>query len=356
LIELSWQKRQPLVDLFVRYLFRDINCQQLKKRVRKHLELVQAWGQSKGLEPFPALKVAEALDNVTNVGYLLQNLKLWLLACADQGKTTGAESLRIKYRIEDQDKHLGSMLSDRTWKRIRQLARKYGVKSLRKLDRLVSDIAQQTDAWTGKFLNRKLLFIMRSQKIPLQDFKHELLVHGMRALYLMLPMFDNTLHALNIVKRAIRQRGLNLIQHYTTQKRATLMRHGDGFYSNTVSLESFVKDDHDHPLEYLPLGNVINKDALIDIDHFYGRLKSSRQRKLVRLLLGLPSRNFTRYLEEHRLLTQQDSMPTDKFLHHCFDYLGVSKTKGMRFIQHMQQHFADYALAKSAAPGNDILM
>lgn len=320
--------RKQTVDLVVQYLFRVINYKKLKNEANKLVK---------------GLKTSKLLEVVTHNGYILKHIKLWLFHCAKRGKGTNSVSLRREFHIKEVDRNLGSMLGPKTWAYLAKLGRKYKGMSLTELEKVTSNIAIETSVYIRKFLNKKLLFIMRSQKIKLQDLENEVLYKGLRGLYLMLPRVESNLHATNIVKRTLKQRGLNLIQHYTTQKRATLIQNEDktGFHSNTISLSAYTSGENENVLSTLGLESG-KSDLSFDVQRFCSTITSTKKKRFVNILMGGQDIDFDAYLKKERLITKYDELPVHKFLEVCFDFLDVSTTKGWKFVQDMQQYFVGY--------------
>lgn len=324
--------RKVCVDLIIQYLFRLNNYKTLSKGLREQLEEVN---------------VATLLDHVTNKGYITKNIKMWLYAGAADQKDTRSIYMTRKFKIEKQDQNLGSMLSTKTERHLKKLARKYPAISLEDMDEILLAVRMATHVWCRKFLNKKTLFIMRSEKMTLQDMHNEILYKGFRGLYLMYPMFKSPLHAVNIAKRTMRNQGLNLIQSYTTQKRGKVIRSEDKvtFYSNTVSLSSY--EPREGETDSVRAGSsqdIKNSDLHIDVKQFALGLRDKKKQMFVGLLMGIENQGFYDYLKKQKLLRKYDELPQAKFIDVCLDYLGVDRDKGYRFLHQMKQHFGGYSL------------
>lgn len=317
--------RRKAVDYVVRYLFRDLNAKTFKARL-KQLD--------------PDANVVGLFEHMSNDGYLIKNVKLWLLAVAE-AKTTGKSvRLRRDFAIHDSDATIWDHLTVKARTVLRRAGRHSDIAciSLAEMDALLVKIERSTHVWSRKFINRKMRFIMNAQHIKVNEIHSDLLCKAIRGLYLTWPFVDNELHAENVVKRTIRNQGLNFIDSCTTKKRQTVMKSEDNsgtFYSNTFSIDSMLPNtETDSGLIYEDQ----DRDLRVDVRRYMSQLCEKR-RTFCQLLMGYDVPEFYAWLATNN----RKFVRANKFLQTCCEFLDVPVPKAEEFLGQMRQHFAAYS-------------
>lgn len=209
--------KAQLCSSVLKYSFRAITASELGRTLRfAH-------------EEFSPKKVRLAL--LSN-GAILKNVKLFTYASASY---KGIPSDIFGVSPRDEKIILHRLEHDYTFhKFLRGLIRK-GYKPLtpKKMDRLVQDVVAGPDftSYIGKFVNKKLSFIVKSNGIKPLDITQDLCSWGTYALYRAYPRFESFLHALNIAKQAAHNRGINLIMENKSQSRERFQKNTDGTFS-----------------------------------------------------------------------------------------------------------------------------
>ena len=118
-------------------------------------------------------------------------------------------------------------------KTLRQYQRQgYSWLSNKQMGLLVERMRKENDAYTGKFSNAKLRFIMNMESKTLDDMKQELFGYALYSVYRAYPRYESFLHVVNIGKQAVHNRGINLIMEATAKSRTSLVRNPDGTFTS----------------------------------------------------------------------------------------------------------------------------
>jgi hypothetical protein len=94
--------------------------------------------------------------------------------------------------------------------------------NLQEYEKHCSKLIENLQVYTRRFVYMKLRFIMFSNSLEIEDITNDLLAKATEAYYASIP-FKPELHILNIMKRAIHNEGINLINYYGAAKRQRLM-------------------------------------------------------------------------------------------------------------------------------------
>lgn len=165
------------------------------------------------------------LHSIRKDGYILKNCKAYAWAF-HKARTTGERVSKLKYGIAPSDLRLLQKLN------LKHLSLGYDVWTVKDLDRIIHDTleCQAMHQHIGKFLSKKLLFLIRSYGVPREDLETEMRAWAIRAIYMTYPRFDSLLHVTNVAKAAIHNCGMNQIQHYTAPSRQRLQKTDGGVF------------------------------------------------------------------------------------------------------------------------------
>ncbi|QJT70901.1 hypothetical protein GR7B_00103 [Vibrio phage vB_VcorM_GR7B] len=256
---------------------------------------------------------------LSNRGYLLKNLKLYLLAMAHQEFKTSAHLIKWAkaYKITLEDAKLIWMLKkdNGSWKQLQKLCSKVEKPiTLREMDDLLVQVNSQLFTYTAKFAGKKLRFATLGSHLRIEDIASELRLLGIQGLMKAYPAMDNELHALNIAKRTIHNQGINLIFQYTSQRNSVLVKGDDGtFTSLKVSLDVF--DESTGPSDCSLVTSIDGSltttgDTESDLCVTYHKLLKKyrgREKKFIKLLSGTYSGSFTRWLSRNTRYTEEQN-------------------------------------------------
>ena len=306
-------------------------------------------------------------------GYLF-NIKLWLLYCWDRQILSldheKAEKVLRHFQINSDDKHLlqFAVESKALTKLMRKHCKSFKILTQTKFREQVSDVAKVVESYAARFVGKKMKFITRANGYDIHDLSAELVCHGVQAVMNMYPCIHSPLHAQNIIKQAIHNSGINIIMHYTTQSRGTLVKNADGTFSSLkVSYDGLLKERKIYEANptntdgggYATIGFGDEGDGDRDVvgdsiaAHQILDAYSGRRRRLLVLMCGELDVKFTRYLRRervirsdkdnedlyHNLSSKDDGLET--YIGHAMTYLKIPPKKGRRFLSGLRTSLGD---------------
>lgn len=101
---------------------------------------------------------------------------------------------------------------------------------LRKLNRIEHELLLELKPFIGKFISKKMAFLIKSYGLTRHDLEHELVLKGLQSLYQHYPFFESEKHVINVMKRSIHNHGIDIIYKYTRKKNNRL-ENKDGVFS-----------------------------------------------------------------------------------------------------------------------------
>lgn len=149
------------------------------------------------------------------------------------------------------------------------------------------------NAYIGRFVSKRMTFLMRSYGVERDDLEHECKLGALRSIYMRYPQFDSLLHLNNTAKTGIHNAGESQVTFYTGPARQRLQQEADGsFSSRHVSTESLSELEAPQPY----LSHI--KDYLEILAKLSDRMRPSTQRFLM-CCAGQYDAGFSAYLEEN---------------------------------------------------------
>lgn len=283
------QKKRTLV-FALRYVFGLITKAQLLK----------ALSASDGL-------VAEAL---CKNGDFLKNDKLFLYAYLKHGK---ADSASFGISFDD------ALLLSSVASYLSALDTSKPAYSLRAMDTLTQCLFSKHIAdWMGKFISKKLRFLVMSYGVSASDLKSDMLYAGILSIYKTYPQFDSPLHAINIAKRSMHNEAFRIVGYHTKACRNALYKEPDGqFQSRLIPWDALSND-----LRTNDFDRVEQEDACQSVRQLLGQVEP-KHRRFLDLALGTADRAFSDYLG----VDNDDavhSMPYKRYLNAVTRFLGLS--------------------------------
>lgn len=319
-----------LYNLVVMYLFRGVNYRAFGARLTK---------LSGGQKP----NVKAITETLTQNGKVVRCLKVWMFFVV-KNKCDAHRSavLAEQWSVVAEELSWFCNASRATLTYLKKLARQFKALTLEKLDAGIVRIVNETESWLGKFVNRKLRFVIQSQGLHRHDIENELLYKGIQGLYVMYPCVQSALHAQNVVKRVIHNQGINMIHHYTTQKIGRLLRDANGAFSaRVVALDS------------LSMRGVAAPDSCSDLSIDINRKMSNllpKQQSLLSLLCGAYSTEFTDWLVSvggYKIETNEellDRLQPARYIELALRWLNVKPATGRRFMESLRDTFMHYRI------------
>lgn len=193
------------------YLFKEMSNTEFKSKVREGKKLKAKFDTS---------------------GYVLKNCKLYAYAWHCHKLGDGEKPKNKDFHVDKKDSCILRKVK-------LTLASDWQNFSLPEFDRFLSDLfsSNELNAYVGKFINKKMRFLMNSYGDTFSELHNTLMEEGLYAIYRAYPFYESDLHALNIAKTSIHNYGHTIIRNRTAQKNQRLGSTSDGsFYQRCVDL------------------------------------------------------------------------------------------------------------------------
>lgn len=295
-------------------------------------------------------------------GYLLKNVKLWLWWCAHKKlNPEAAEAAMRSFKVLPDDWPLARILFRSKYaSAVRSLTRKHSCHDLRKFERILAGIIDnpEINTYIAKYVHRKLRFICQSGAVDLDDIQCELKYLAYFSMLMQYPKVHSLLHFENIFKGAVQKFGVNLIKHYTTQGRQSMVRLSDGTFSSLkVSLHaaegSFFQDQaaqvgsSGDPFDELEGPNHAQDDKIIA--HSLLAAAKGKRFKFLMLLTGCFNTRFTNWLiangrcqcpndELFDRCMSEDTLPD--YINDCATFLGVAPYTAHQYLNSLRKQLS----------------
>ena len=154
----------------------------------------------------------QALHLVRN-GYVLCNCKLFLYACIREGR---AVPEAFDFGVKEEDAVILRSLSSSMFVPETPCS----VWTPAKLARNERALLKKLSLYVRKFVCKKLIFAVNLPiSLNLQDMEIDLFSAGFWALRKNYPRFSSSAHAINVVKQAIHNRGIDLIRQFSDERK-----------------------------------------------------------------------------------------------------------------------------------------
>lgn len=253
-----------------KYLFRAINKFEYRKQIGDKDLAKQVWSR------------------VVNNGYVIRNCKLFSYA-VHYNRGRNLPTSPAKYEIMQDDVGL---LRSLDLSHIPEIYKPYSLFDFKNFETSILG-SKELQTNIGKFVSKKLIFLDRHFDLPRSDIQQTLNEAAIYALRKQYPYYKSDLHALNVCKTAIKNRGHGLIEYHTRFKRNELLNEKGVFQAVNVSFDSGLEEVtalsvmpvHDDPLRQ-------NLEALSDLMTKMG----PKARSFLAAASGVYDAGFTMYL------------------------------------------------------------
>lgn len=161
-------------------------------------------------------------------------------------------------------------------------------KTLKELDDYISYISSNSaKQYMGRFINKKLTFLIRSYGLSYQDIIADMSYAAIMAIYRCYPRMQNAKHAENLMKHAIHNAGLGIIMHYTKSCRNLLYKDSEGLFQHKMQEISTVGE--------IPYFDANTDNARV-IQEILAKMKKPESRLFLRIAVGQYDMLFSKYL------------------------------------------------------------
>lgn len=177
-------------------------------------------------------KAKQVWSLVADNGYVLKNCKLYAYA-VHANRNKGIPTSPAKYGILQEDV---AILRKLDLSHINTGLKAYSIFDFDNLEGSIIS-SKEMRTYIGKFISRKLIFIVRSYGVSREDIEGQLICAAMFAVRKNYPFYETDLHALNTGKTAIHNCGMGIIEFWTRDKRNALLKENGGFQAVHVSYD-----------------------------------------------------------------------------------------------------------------------
>lgn len=258
-------------------------------------------------------------NKLVKSGYFLKNCKLyfyWLL------KHNQADHKAFKVHRQDAKQlklcRRYFKLLDTSWPSL----------SLTDFDSYVNEVfSQKMSVYMGKFISKKLYFLVKSYGLSYHDIKLDMASSSMLAMYKAYPYFESKLHAINIAKCAIHNAGMGLISYYTKDCRSQLLKEKDGTFQHKLrNIET--------------VSHLSAPDCFSHIDNsleLVTTVLDQPGQKFMRLAIGQYDHGFSNYLGKDNT-DYLDSARYNTYLKKIRSYLNLSHDQVQSYLSTIKNH------------------
>lgn len=258
-------------------------------------------------------------NQLVKSGYFLKNCKLyfyWLL------KHNSANYLDFKVHKQD------AKLLNKCKRYFTQLNTSWPALSLKDFNSYINEVfSQKMSVYMGKFISKKLYFLVKSYGLSYHDIKLDMAAASMMAMYKAYPYFESKLHAINIAKCAIHNAGMGIISYYTKDCRSQLIKEKDGTFQ--------------HKLRNIDtISHLSAPDCFAHIDNnleLVSNVLDSSGQKFMRLAIGHYDHEFSTYLGRDNT-DYLDSARYGTYLKKIRSYLNLSQAQVQSYLSTIKNH------------------
>lgn len=210
-------------------------------------------------------------------------------------------------------------------------------------------ITKDYEDYVGKFVHRKLSFLIQSFGYSAPDLINDLKAASYNAILRTYPAFNGETHILRLAKVKARNTGMNIIHHATTAGRQRLTRDNQPLLVPLQILENTGGNstaEHDGSLvqdSYLVVGRSggrASNDELDTMSSLESLLSNDRfrprQKYLLRLLMGKHDDAFSMFIGQPNE-DAVEAMSYERYLKECCSFLSVDLEHAKRFLAKLSQ-------------------
>lgn len=308
ILDVGKDHKRVAVILF-KYLFRAIDKFEYRRQIGDRELAKRVWAK------------------VERNGYVLRNCKLFAYAVHwNRGRNLPTSPAKFGIMQEDVGLLRGLDLS--------HIPAIYKPYSLFDYDNMEVATLSSTELRTnvGKFVSKKLIFLARHFGEPRTDIENTLFEGACYALRKQFPFYRSELHALNICKTAVKNRGHQLIEHHTRGKRNKLLKENGEFQAVNVSLDAVaelsVAPEHENEVK-------INLQALLSLDP----KMDPRVKAFLAAARGVYDPGFTLFLGVDNSDAVHD-WDYDRYMAHLRDYMKIDQAQVDRLMKKLRATLA----------------
>lgn len=188
-------------------------------------------------------------------------------------------------------------------------------------------VSEVLDKWIAKFVAKKMAFLVQSYGLARHDLEADLKAHALHALHKAYPFFETELHAINTVKRAVHNKGIDLIKQHTRKRNQRLIQHQDGVFE---AVNVPITDEIEAPTPFAER----YRDERQALDMIRWSMdKTSFQ--FITLARGDYDADFSRFLGVDN--TEQAEANYPRYLNQVSAFLGLSKERAQQILGNLRK-------------------
>lgn len=285
------------------------------------------------------VRLIEARRNLLKNGYLMQDVKLFLLQ-----KSCGVRKpIDLGY-----DNRLWRYTTTQQRDRLKKLGKNVPILK-DDFDEFIIYLLENTRDYTAKFVRRKMTFIKTSQGLEYSDIESFITIESLQNILFTYPNFDSIEHALNSMKRIIHNVGINFIDSNTTQKAGRLISEGGTFHNRIIDKES------DYAIVAMGQDQTVLEEQKSENFQFHFNLEISKIRdaykgkklKLVDLCLANYCKDFSDYLRKNNVTRRDNddwfySSNFHDYVGHAIKFLNAPEDKARIFVSRLMEKIKPY--------------
>lgn len=192
-----------------------------------------------------------------------------------------------------------------------------------------NELMGNIDGYIKRFVNAKHHFIVKSQGISAEDISNDLRLRAVSTYYHVYP-FKPSDAMIGMVKRAIHNHGINLIEYYTTKKRGRIINiEGSGVFESNIHSLDISDDNGSAIIDTLDSGFTYESIMINTSISNIMKNSKSKERKIMKLLLRCNSKSFISFVN-NKLNKKWDStkqistnISNDQYLNLIQEYMGM---------------------------------
>lgn len=251
-------------------------------------------------------------------GYILLNCKLFAWAHSRAVRRGTTKPKAKDYEVDVADARFLRTLD------LRKVALKYEAPTLKQFTESINAnlCSSLMKTYIGKFVSKKLVFLIRSYGLKRDDINNDLLAGGLYTIYRMFPYFQSELHMVNMAKVGIKRKGQDIISEHTASKKQRLEQQADGtFSSRAVPL---------HALDVVLTADT-SEHFSVDLKQIARIRMTDRARRFLSLLGGIHDPEFSQYLGRAND-EAAERMQYERYRVKVQAYMGIAPEKADRFL------------------------
>jgi len=269
------------------------------------------------------------LEAVRSDGYTMMNCKLYAHACWCARQAGEKFPKAADYEIHKDDVALLKRIN------LSHLSSHYAPMTLADMESMIEGAfdSPAMRAHIGKFVSKKMTFLIRSYGVPRDDIVGDLKRAALAAIYKTYPRFESALHFTNVAKSAIHNAGMSLIAYHTRASRNRLVQDEHAGHQ-AVHDESAQMADIPAPAAYLEHA----KDALQSLVSLSPRM-SERVQEFLLAAAGHHHEGLSEFMRRDNS-EAVDDMQYPQYLETLRSYFGVTEAQTQKLFKSLRSHLS----------------